>query len=706
MKIHPYLPEGRPLLILAPMQDITDLDFWRVLGRYGGPDLYYTEYFRVHRDSRPERHILEAIDGNTDGKPVFAQMIGQDIPALQRTAELLQQRKIAGIDLNLGCPAPIVCRKEAGGGLLRNPEKIDAILRELRPAVHLPFTVKTRIGFDSPAEFPALLDLFRRHPIDALTVHGRTVREMYQPVVHYDAIERAARLMPCPVFANGNVRGVESARQVVATTGARGLMIGRGAIRNPWIFGQIRAAWTGGTGPRPTLADLRAYIEALYEETRAPHRREAAHVGKMKKYLGFIAPGIGENDAFWKELRPVLTLRDLFAVCDRHLSRRTCCRHDRRRGDRRRRGRADVRPHRRAAGPGRDGAGAERPDRSKILISGGGRCNFTNRQAGPENYLSARPDFCKSALARYRPDDFIALVERHGIAYHEKKLGQLFCDQSSRAIVEMLQRECDEAGVRIETGVEIGAVRRGESGFVLETARGPVEARALVVATGGLSLPKLGATDFAYRIARQFGLEIVPTRAGLVPFTFGGEALEFCRALSGVSAACTAQVAGEPASRKRSAEFTEHFLFTHRGLSGPAMLQVSSYWQAPAALRLNLFPEGGTRDWLEENRLSGRRLDTVLAGFLPERFAAAWAAPLAPWRAMRDYSSAELDDLARRLENWTLHPAGTEGYATAEVTLGGIDTRGLHLEDDGGARRARALFHRRGGRRERLARRL
>src|SRR5271169_3172124 len=240
------LPGERPLLILAPMQDITDLPFWRVLARYGGPDVYYTEYFRVHRDSRPEKYILRSIDENPTGRPVIAQMIGQDIEALRRTAGELQKRAIAGIDLNLGCPAPIVCKKDAGGGLLRHPGKMDEIMREVRAAVHLRFTVKTRIGFDSPDEFPALLDLFRRHPIDALTVHGRTVREMYKPVVHYDAIARAARLMACPVFANGNVTGAESARRVVELTGARGLMIGRGAIRNPWIFEQIREAWAGG----------------------------------------------------------------------------------------------------------------------------------------------------------------------------------------------------------------------------------------------------------------------------------------------------------------------------------------------------------------------------------------------------------------------------------------------------------------------------
>jgi len=314
------LPSNRPLLILAPMQDITDLAFWRVLSRYGGPDVYYTEYFRVHRDSHPEKYILKSIEENPGNKPIIAQMIGQDIDSLVRTALFLQKRKITGIDINLGCPAPIVCRKEAGGGLLRHPEKIDEILRIVRSVVSLQFTVKTRIGFDSLDEFPALLDLFRRHPIDALTVHGRTVREMYKPVVHYDAIARASRLMPCPVFANGDVRCVDTARRIVEITGAHGLMIGRGAIRNPWIFQQIREAADGEVRTRPTLRDLREYIELLYQETREPGFRETAHVGKMKKYLGFIAPGIGVDDAFWKEIRATLTLADLFSACDRHLA--------------------------------------------------------------------------------------------------------------------------------------------------------------------------------------------------------------------------------------------------------------------------------------------------------------------------------------------------------------------------------------------------
>jgi tRNA-dihydrouridine synthase B len=314
------LPADRPLLILAPMQDVTDLPFWRVMARYGGPDVYYTEYFRVHRDSRPEKYILRSIDENPTGRPVIAQMIGQDIDALRRTAGELQKHAIAGIDLNLGCPAPIVCKKDAGGGLLRHPEKIDAILKNVREAVHLRFTVKTRVGFESHEEFPALLDIFRRHPIDALTVHGRTVREMYKPLLHEDAIARAARLMPCPVFANGNVRDIESARAQIAATGANGLMIGRGAIRNPWVFAQIREAWTTGVvTTRPTLADLREYVAVLDRETTHPGMTESGHVGKMKKYLGYIAPGVNGSDAFWNELKLKLNLKELFAVCDKHL---------------------------------------------------------------------------------------------------------------------------------------------------------------------------------------------------------------------------------------------------------------------------------------------------------------------------------------------------------------------------------------------------
>ncbi len=240
------------MLSLAPMQDVTTLQFMRVIARYGGPDVFWTEFFRVHGDSRPEKWILDSITRNPTGIPVVAQLIGNDIPALVRTARELQRHPVAAIDLNLGCPAPIVYRKCAGGGLLREPARINAILGALRDAVTIPFTVKTRIGFDSPTEFDTLLPIFARHQIDLLTVHARTVKQMYRPGVRYDLIARAVRELPCPVFANGNVFSAAQARDIVAQTGVRGLMIGRGAIRNPWIFDQIRADQRGEVPARPT----------------------------------------------------------------------------------------------------------------------------------------------------------------------------------------------------------------------------------------------------------------------------------------------------------------------------------------------------------------------------------------------------------------------------------------------------------------------
>src|SRR5208282_2802518 len=251
---------AEPLLALAPMQDVTDLAFWRVLARYGGADVYWTEYFRVHADSRLEGWILDSITQNPTGRPVVAQMIGNDIPALVRTAKELQRHPIAAIDLNLGCPAPVVYRKCAGGGLLRELHKIDAILGALREAVTISFTVKTRIGFAAAAEFDELLALFTRHDIDLLTVHGRTVAQMYRPGVRYDLIAQAARSLRCPVLANGNVQSAEQALGVLAQTGARGLMIGRGAIRNPWLFRQIRQRQLGQAEFLPTGREVLAYI--------------------------------------------------------------------------------------------------------------------------------------------------------------------------------------------------------------------------------------------------------------------------------------------------------------------------------------------------------------------------------------------------------------------------------------------------------------
>src|SRR5215218_136162 len=206
---------AQPVLALAPMQDVTDLPFWKLMTRYGGADVYYTEYFRVHPTSNLEKWILESIVTNPTGKPVIAQMIGNDIPSLVRTVKQLQQYPIAAIDLNLGCPAPVVYRKCAGGGLLREPDRIDSILGALREAVKIPFTVKTRIGFDDPAVFDELLPIFAKHSLDLLTVHGRTVKELYRSAVHYDFIARAVEAMPCPVVANGNVYSAEKAQEVL-----------------------------------------------------------------------------------------------------------------------------------------------------------------------------------------------------------------------------------------------------------------------------------------------------------------------------------------------------------------------------------------------------------------------------------------------------------------------------------------------------------
>ena len=297
-----------PLTALAPMQDVTTLQFMRVIARYGGPEIYWTEYFRVHGDSRPEKWILDSITKNPTGRPVVAQMIGNDIPALVRNAKLLQKFSVAAIDLNLGCPAPIVYRKCAGGGLLREPQKIDAILGALRDAVTIPFTVKTRLGFESPEEFDALLKIFAKHPIDLLTVHARTVKQMYRPGVRYDLIAQAARELRCPVFANGNLHSAAQAQKIISETGVRGLMIGRGAIRNPWLFDQIRAQFRG----------VLNYIRELWENEITPGVKESSQVMRMKKFMNFIGDGVGEK--FLHEIRRVTTTADFFRVCENYLA--------------------------------------------------------------------------------------------------------------------------------------------------------------------------------------------------------------------------------------------------------------------------------------------------------------------------------------------------------------------------------------------------
>ena len=308
-----WLKGGEPILALAPMQDVTDLAFWRLMGRYGGADVYWTEYFRVHESSRLERYILQSITENPTGRPAVAQMIGNDVPALVRAARELQQHAVAAIDLNLGCPAPVVYRKCAGGGLLREPQKIDAILGALREAVAIPFTVKTRIGFDAPDIFETLLRLFQKHAVDLVTVHGRTVTQMYRPGVRYDLIARASRELRCPVLANGNVHGPHQALELLAGTGARGLMIGRGAIRNPWLFDQIRQARRGESPRLPTGREVLQYIRELWDAQITDDAPEHLHVQRMKKFMNFIGEGIPGDFLF--EIRRVHTQNDFFAVC-------------------------------------------------------------------------------------------------------------------------------------------------------------------------------------------------------------------------------------------------------------------------------------------------------------------------------------------------------------------------------------------------------
>jgi nifR3 family TIM-barrel protein len=300
------------------MQDVTDLAFWRLMARYGGADLYWTEYFRVHADSRLEKWILESVTHNSTGRPVVAQLIGNDIPALVRTAKELQQHPVAAIDLNLGCPAPVVYRKCAGGGLLREAAKIDAILGALREAVSIPFTVKTRIGFDSADGFDGLLELFARHSIDLLTVHGRTVAQMYRSGVRYDLIARAAAKLSCPVLANGNVHGPEQAAALLRQTGVRGLMIGRGAIRNPWLFNQIRQQLRGEPVQLPTGRQVLAYIHELWEVEVTPGFAELSQVQRLKKFMNFIGEGAIPAEKFLHEIRRVTTRNAFFAACEHY----------------------------------------------------------------------------------------------------------------------------------------------------------------------------------------------------------------------------------------------------------------------------------------------------------------------------------------------------------------------------------------------------
>lgn len=309
----------QPLTALAPMQDVTDLAFMQVIADCGAPDYFFTEFFRVHSQSRLEKHILRSIVENRTERPVFAQLIGEHIPDMLRAVRELLAYPIAGIDLNLGCPAPKVYKKNVGGGLLRDPQKIDELLGAMREAIPGLFTVKMRLGFDSPSSYERILGLVDRHSIDLLTVHGRTVKEMYRSEVHYDLIAVAVQTVRCPVLANGNITSAAKAATVLAETGAAGVMFGRHAIRNPWIFRQTREILAGRPPAVVPLAEVREYIRRLYHATQVLGVPEKAHIAKMKKYLNFVGESVDADGAFLHDMRRAHTEAELFTVCDRHL---------------------------------------------------------------------------------------------------------------------------------------------------------------------------------------------------------------------------------------------------------------------------------------------------------------------------------------------------------------------------------------------------
>lgn len=304
----------------------------------------------------------------------------------------------------------------------------------------------------------------------------------------------------------------------------------------------------------------------------------------------------------------------------------------------------------------------------KVRISGGGRCNFTNIHAAPDRFLSANPKFCISALRRYDQFKFIKLVEKHGIAYHEKTLGQLFCDGSSQQIIDMLLTEARDAGVKLQLETTVSTIEKTADGFRLDSNLGPMNCRSLVIATGGKSIPKMGATAFGYQVAEQFDLAIEPTRAGLVPLTFEGDIKEKCRELSGSSVFAEA--------RSGKGRFEEALLFTHRGLSGPAVLQISSYWREGEPVQFDLHPDADLFDLLKTARAENpkQNVETFLATLLPKRLAQDLAEEMQVTGRLADQSDKKLRALAGRINRWQVVPSGTEGYRTAEVTLGGVST--------------------------------
>jgi len=304
----------------------------------------------------------------------------------------------------------------------------------------------------------------------------------------------------------------------------------------------------------------------------------------------------------------------------------------------------------------------------KILMSGGGRCNFTNLVVEPRHYISGNSHFCKSALSRYTPSDFIDLVNRYGLDWHEKTQGQLFCDHKAKDLLNILLQECEVAGVDIRTNCNVFAVDNSGKGFCLSTSAGEFVCESLVVATGGLSIPTMGATGKGYEIARQFGLQCTPTRASLVPFTLQGKWQQIAAAFAGLSLQVEVNCGDQV--------FREGLLFTHRGLSGPAILQISNYWTPGEAVRVNFMPDIDVISLLAQWREQGQKaeLKNLLSQYLPKRFARVWPGLVATSKPVRHYSEQELVCIAEQLQRWAIIPAGTEGYRTAEVTLGGVDT--------------------------------
>ena len=314
--LHPDLP----LTALAPMQDVTNLWFMKVIAHYGSPDYFFTEYFRVNDTSRLNPTILAAITENDTGRPVFAQMIGESIPDLVRTARELCNYNIAGVDLNMGCPAPRIYRKNVGGGLLREPEKVDRILGELRSAVNdRPLTVKMRVGFENTDNFYQILDIINRHSIDLLSLHGRTVKDMYHGAVKYDLIASAVRWVDCPVLANGNIYSATTAIEVLSQTGAAGVMVGRWAIANPWIFNQIRQALQGEAIAPVPLVEVRNYIDRLCQTPTAATMPARSRVGYLKMFLNYIALLVDAEGHFLRLMRHTQTEVELLNLCDRFL---------------------------------------------------------------------------------------------------------------------------------------------------------------------------------------------------------------------------------------------------------------------------------------------------------------------------------------------------------------------------------------------------